>query len=98
VLQRAGTTFARWHGVHKRPFGRPTLHRKSGRQISQAIETFLDLHYLTGQPLASIERTLTTLRQLGWSENDMFRVERIVRKVLALHSSARSQSNGKVAT
>lgn len=60
------------------------MHRKSGRQISQAIETCLDLFYLTGRPQAAITRTLGMLRQLGWRESDLIRVERVARKALSL--------------
>jgi hypothetical protein len=56
------------------------MHRKSGRQIGQAIETCLDLFYLTGRPQAALTRTLAMLRQLGWREGDLVRVERVARK------------------
>jgi hypothetical protein len=65
------------------------MHRKSGRQVGQAIETCLDLFYVTRHPLSSLAKTLDTLRQIGWCEDDICRVERIARKMLDLPPSDR---------
>jgi hypothetical protein len=54
--------------------------------VARAIETCLDLFYVTRQPLASLTRTLDALRQIGWREDDLGRIERIARRVLDLPS------------
>jgi hypothetical protein len=52
--------------------------------VARAIETCLDLIYVTGQPLASLTKTLCALRQIGWREDDLGRIDRIARRVLDL--------------
>ena len=66
--------------------GEPTVNRKSGRQISAAIQTCLDLFYVTRNPLISLTKTLDTLGKIGWQPADIDRVERIICKVLPVQA------------
>jgi len=57
---------------------------KTDQEISAAVKDCLDRCYVSGPtPLGAIAQYLAELRQRGWTEADLKRVELSVRKVLA---------------
>lgn len=69
------------------------MNRKSGRQIGAAIEACIDLFYITRNPHVSVTKTLDTLTRIGWKPADVGRVERIVRRALAITTDDRAIKN-----
>jgi hypothetical protein len=63
---------------------RAAVKPKSCRQIGAAIETCIDVFYLTRNPQLSVAKTLDTLERIGWRSSDIGRVERIVCKALSI--------------
>jgi hypothetical protein len=58
--------------------------RKSGRQVGAAVQTCIDLFYVTRSAQIAVTKTLGALRRIGWQPADISRVERVVRCALAI--------------